>query len=200
MTVTVYVVPTTAPGATMNEAAVITPLDIEHVGLSARIRVAGELVIDAPVHVSVGLNPLPEIVTTVPVGPEFGVAVIVGTVVETVKVAVPKSPRVGAVTLTVRTPGVEGLTTVNEPVNWPLAENEHRGPAVMILAPGLLVMIPPQPKFPASPGANPLPDTDTAVRTGPELGVSVIVGVVAVTVKVAETVPCTTWTAVSVIE
>jgi len=39
---------------------------------------AGELVIDPGPHVSVGLNPLPETVTMMPVGPALGLRVIVG--------------------------------------------------------------------------------------------------------------------------
>jgi hypothetical protein len=67
---------------TVKDAAVILPADIEH-----EAALTAGPVIDAPVHVSVGLNPLPETVTIVPVGAALGLRVIVGPTPVTVNTA-----------------------------------------------------------------------------------------------------------------
>lgn len=67
---------------------VIAPPDMVHAGAGATASMLeGLLEIDAPVQVSMVLNPEPEIVTPVKTGPTEGVRVMVGAVVVTVKVA-----------------------------------------------------------------------------------------------------------------
>ena len=97
------------------------------------------VIIDGPglldttqVALSLGLKPLPVIVTDVPAGPLFGVRAIFGEVVVTVKVAVAKSPVGLPRTLTVYVPGVAvEATTKLGLFNCPMTEMLH-GDTVVI--------------------------------------------------------------------
>ena len=133
------------------------------------------------VTVSKVLNPNPVIVTTVPAGPAlFGLKVIVGVRVVTVKVAVAKSllPPLFPESFTVYVPAVAVLLTVNvhaltrppEIVQVPLAPN----------ADGLLERVPS-----VSAPLKPPPLTETIVPEGPEMGLRAMCGVALVTVNAA---------------
>ena len=74
-------------------------------------------------------------------------------------------------------------------LNAPPAEKAHEpGPLITVVEVGLEMPKIPEVQegiVPASAGAKPLPDTVTTVPTGPELGLSMIVGEVLDTVNVA---------------
>jgi hypothetical protein len=76
LTVIVYV-PTTAVDKTVNDPN-IEPL-MENVHVAAVTMVVGVLVTHGYVPASLGLNPLPVIVTVLPAGPDVGLSVIGGT-------------------------------------------------------------------------------------------------------------------------
>ena len=126
-------------------------------------------------------NPLPETVTTVPTGPELGLTMIEGEVLVTMNVAWPTSPT-GLPSTWITYGPVATLSTVKlKAVNSPLAEKVHE-PGLVITLVEVGLEIPyggalHDEIVPASPMAKPLPDTVTTVPTGPDFGLTAIVGV-----------------------
>jgi hypothetical protein len=142
-------------------------------------------VYESATDVSEGLNPLPDTTTVTPGGPDVGVSEIVGAgLVVTVNVACATSPIEKPVTWMKYEPGAT-LPTVNvKGDNTPLLRNVHAPgvPDAITAGVGLEIWEQGATKLPASGTAKPLPDTVTTVPTGPDDGVTVIVGPVTVNV------------------
>jgi len=162
----------------VKEAAVMRPLDIEH-----DAALTAPPVIEPGLHVSAGLNPLPEIVTMAPTGAALDERVILGDGVVTVNVAWAMSP-VLPITVITYVPGaaLESTMNVDGAINWPRPLKVQDDPAAIMLKGLLVIEHGPGP----SAGLNPLPDTVTPVPIGPEFGVSVIVGVGGVTANATD--------------
>jgi len=180
------------PGAmvpTVNVKAVNTPVfrNVHKPGVPAEItagvglEICGQGGPKAPI--SAGANPLPVTVTTVPTGPEVGLSLIVGAEAVTVNVASAISPTVIPVTKMKYGPG-RTVPTVNlNESKTPLGVNVHASTDVRTAGVELEICGQGATKEKASEEAKPLPETVTTVPTGPDVGLSVIVG--PVTVKVA---------------
>jgi hypothetical protein len=131
---------------------------------------------------------VPEMVMTVPTLTEvLGVKVIFGTTVRVFTALSPTVP-VTCIAFVSTAAGLFGPLIMNEPVTTP-SDMEHVGVPSITLAGAAIVQ-------PTSAELNPEPETCIVSPPLPLLGESDIVGVI--TVKVADTAPCTTLESVSV--
>jgi len=145
----------------------------EQLNAPAESTVVPQSVIEAPASIEVetvapGVKPLPEAVTTTPLGPCPGLSVIAGRVTVKAAVALSKLPS-EPVAFTMYVAGVEDvIVTVQE--NAPPAVTE--APHAEMVAPEPIVVVIDEA------GVKPVPDTSTPTPVGPCDGESTIEGTV----------------------